>query len=53
MLARNHQRAANHDDHTQTLIELRLKATDKQIDRLVYTLYQLTAKEIQRVESNF
>jgi len=53
MFALNQQRAANNDDHTQTLIERRIKATDKQIDQLVYTLYKLTAKEIQRVENHF
>ncbi len=50
MLALNKQRAANNDAQTQTIIERRIEAIDKQIDQLVYTLYDLTSKEIEMVE---
>jgi hypothetical protein len=32
------------------MIERRIEATDAQIDRLVYELYELTAEEIKIVE---
>ena len=35
---------------TKTAIERRIKATDRQIDELVYELYGLTEKEIAIVE---
>ncbi len=50
MLTLNQQRSKNNDPQTQTVIERRIKATDKQIDQLVYTLYDLTAEEIEIVE---
>jgi hypothetical protein len=50
MLALNKQRAANNDPHTMKIIERRIAATDKQIDQLVYRLYDLTTKEIDIVE---
>ena len=50
MLALNKQRAANNDPHTMKIIERRIAATDKQIDQLVYHLYDLTTKEIEIVE---
>ncbi|MDM8558556.1 N-6 DNA methylase [Candidatus Parabeggiatoa sp. HSG14] len=50
MLALNKKRDANNDPQTQTVLERRIKATDKQINQLVYTLYDLTAKEIEIVE---
>ena len=34
----------------KTLLQRRIEQTDKQIDRLVYELYGLTADEIQVVE---
>ncbi len=36
--------------HERTLIERRIEATDRAIDRLVYELYGLTAEEIAIVE---
>ncbi len=50
MLALNKQRAANNDPHTMKIIERRIEATDKQIDQLVYRLYDLTTTEIEIVE---
>jgi len=50
MLALNKQRAANNDPHTMKIIERRIAAIDKQIDQLVYRLYDLTKKEIEIVE---
>ena len=36
--------------HEKELIQRRIDATDKEIDRLVYDLYGLTEKEIRIVE---
>jgi hypothetical protein len=36
----------------QTLIQRRIDATDQQIDKLVYELYELTPEEIAIVEGN-
>jgi len=33
-------------DHERTLLDRRIEATDRQIDRLVYELYGLTEEEI-------
>jgi len=52
MLALNKQRAANNEPHTRTLLERRIEVTDKEIDQLVYTLYDLTAQEIEIVEKS-
>ena len=38
--------------HDRELIERQIKATDSQIDRLVYELYGLTEEEIKIVEAN-
>jgi hypothetical protein len=38
--------------HEQTLIQRQIDATDKQIDKLVYELYELTPEEIIIVEGN-
>jgi len=37
-------------DHERTLLERQIMATDRQIDRLVYELYELTDAEIAIVE---
>ena len=37
-------------DHEKSLIQRQIDATDKQIDRLVYELYDLTDDEIKIVE---
>jgi len=36
--------------HEKTLLQRKIEATDKQIDRLVYELYGLTEEEIKIVE---
>jgi predicted nucleic acid-binding Zn-ribbon protein len=36
--------------HEQTLLQRQIDATDKQIDKLVYELYELTEEEIKIVE---
>ena len=38
--------------HEKTMIQRQIDATDKQIDRLVYALYDLTEEEIKIVEEN-
>jgi len=50
MLKLNKQLDVNNDSQTQTILERRLKAIDKQIDFLVYTLYDLTPEQIDIVE---
>ena len=37
-------------DHEKALIQRQIDATDKQIDHLVYELYDLTDEEIKIVE---
>ena len=39
-------------DHDQTLIQRQIDATDNQIDKLVYELYDLTPEEIAIVEKS-
>jgi len=43
--------SASGPDHERTLIARRIEATDRQIDRLVYELYELTEEEIGIVEA--
>ena len=50
MLKLNKQLDVNNDSQTQTILERRLKAIDKQIDFLVYSLYDLTPEQIDIVE---
>jgi hypothetical protein len=50
MLALHQQLAAARGEHDRTLIERQIAATDKQIDQLVYELYELTDEEIRIVE---
>jgi len=38
-------------DHERTLLDRRIEATDRQIDRLVYELYGLTEEDIGIVEA--
>ncbi|MDP2853430.1 MAG: hypothetical protein Q8O28_04185 [Smithellaceae bacterium] len=38
--------------HEQTLIQRQIDATDRQIDKLVYELYDLTEEEIAIMEGN-
>lgn len=50
MLTLNKQRPDMKTDHEKNLIERQIEATDRQIDALVYELYELTEDEIQIVE---
>lgn len=51
MLSLHQQLAASNTAHDKTLIQRQIGASDKQIDRLVYELYELTAEEIAIVEN--
>jgi hypothetical protein len=53
MLELNKQLADAKTDHEKTLIQRQIDATDKQIDKLVYELYDLTPEEIAIVEGQF
>jgi hypothetical protein len=50
MLALHKQLAASESVAQKEMIQRQIEATDKEIDRLVYDLYGLTAKEIAIVE---
>jgi hypothetical protein len=50
MLALHRQRAAAKTAHDKTTFQRQIAATDGQIDRLVYALYNLTEAEIKIVE---
>ena len=50
MLGLHERLAAAHTPNEKTMLERQIKATDQQIDRLVYELYGLTEEEIQIVE---
>ena len=50
MLALHKQLANAKTGHEQTLIQRQIDATDRQIDKLVYELYDLTEDEIKIVE---
>ena len=50
MLSLNKQLAEAKTDHEKTLIQRQIDATDNQIDKLVYELYDLTPEEIVIVE---
>jgi hypothetical protein len=50
MLELNQKKAVENNPETLRLLETQLAATDRQIDRLVYDLYNLTDDEIARVE---
>jgi len=52
MLSLNKQLAEAKTDHEKTLIQRQIAATDNQIDKLVYELYDLTPEEIAIVEGN-
>jgi hypothetical protein len=51
MLALHRQLAAAKTSHEQAALQRQIAATDWQIDRLVYELYELTAQEISIVEA--
>jgi len=50
MLDLNKQLLNAKTDHEKTLIQRQIDATDSQIDKLVYELYDLTEEEIKIVE---
>ena len=50
MLALHKQLPEAKTGHEQTMIQRRIDATDRQIDKLVYELYELTPEEIAIVE---
>jgi hypothetical protein len=50
MLLLHKQLAAARTGHEQTALQRQIDATDRQIDRLVYNLYELTDDEIKIVE---
>jgi len=50
MLALHEELARAKEPHRRTVLERRIKATDGEIDRLVYELYGLSDKEIALVE---
>jgi len=52
MLALHKQLPAAKISHEQTMIQRQIDATDRQIDKLVYELYELTPEEIAIVEGN-
>ena len=51
MLALHKQRAATRTPAEKTQLQHQIDATDGQIDRLVYELYDLTEEEIEIVEA--
>jgi len=50
MLSFNKQLAEAKTDHEKTLIQRQIDATDNQIDKLVYELYDLTPEEVNIIE---
>jgi hypothetical protein len=52
MLDLHRQLAAVKTSHDKTVLKRQIAATDRQIDRLVYELYGLTAEEIAIVEES-
>jgi hypothetical protein len=50
MLELNKKLAETKTGHEKTLLQRQIEATDRQIDRLVYDLYDLTEEEIKIVE---
>jgi len=50
MLSLNKQLAAAHTDHEKTTLQRQIESTDRQIDKLVYGLYELTPEEIAIVD---
>jgi len=51
MLALHKQLAEAKTGHEQTLLQRQIDTTDKQIDKLVYELYELTPSEIAIIEN--
>lgn len=53
MLKLHKDLAAAKTEHDKTLLQRRIDATDRQIDKLVYDLYDLTEAEIRIVEQGY
>ncbi|OQY46907.1 MAG: hypothetical protein DRR08_25910 [Candidatus Parabeggiatoa sp. nov. 2] len=51
MLTFNQKLKTNLDSHSRTVLKRQIDATDRQIDNLVYQLYDLTKREIEIVET--
>jgi len=51
MLTLNQKLKTNLDSHSRTVLKRQIDATDRQIDNLVYQLYDLTKGEIEIVET--
>ncbi len=52
MLSLNKQLSGAKTDHEKTSLQRQIDSTDRQIDRLVYELYELTEEEIRIVEGS-
>jgi hypothetical protein len=52
MLSLNKKLAAAKTEHDKTTLQRQIGTTDRQIDRLVYELYDLTPEEIRIVEDD-
>jgi hypothetical protein len=52
MLSLNKKLATAKTEHDKTTLQRQIDATDHQIDKLVYELYELTDEEIKIVEGN-
>jgi hypothetical protein len=52
MMELNQKRASEKNPETLRLLETQIAATDRQIDRLVYELYELTDEEVELVEQS-
>jgi hypothetical protein len=52
MLGLNKQLAESKEPQTKTVLQRQIETTDRQIDRLVYELYELTGDEIKIVEGS-
>jgi hypothetical protein len=52
MLSLHKQLAEARNPQDKTFLQTRIDATDRQIDRLVYALYNLTPEEINIVEAS-
>lgn len=50
MLTLNQKLVSSIDSHSRTIFKRQIEATDRQIDNLVYQLYDLTTEEIELVE---
>ncbi|MFH0786772.1 MAG: hypothetical protein V2B13_04050 [Pseudomonadota bacterium] len=53
MLSLHKQLAQAKTDQERTVLQRQIDTTDRQIDQLVYELYELSEEEIKIVEENF